>query len=102
MSEILFIVKTPLDVEIIINKEYWRYVVEVKHPVMEGKENIVKKILKNPEEIRRSKIDNDVFLYYKEVDKLYCVVVKHKNKECLLITCYPTDKIKEGEIIWRK
>ena len=43
-----------------------------------------------------------VFLYYKQEDKLYCVVVRHEGVEGFLITAYPTDKVKEGEIIWTK
>jgi len=44
----------------------------------------------------------EVFLYYKQSDKLYCVVVKHTGKEGFLITAYPVDKVKEGEIVWTK
>ncbi len=42
------------------------------------------------------------FLYYKQSDRLYCVVVKHTEKEGFLITAYPVDKVKEGEIVWTK
>ncbi|MFN3966667.1 MAG: hypothetical protein ACK4JE_03095 [Endomicrobiia bacterium] len=69
---------------------------------MAGKEDIVKKTLSEPDEIRRSLIDYNVFIYYKKFDKLYCVVVKHLNDKGFLITAYPTDKIKEGEIVWTK
>jgi hypothetical protein len=46
--------------------------------------------------------DEKVFLYYKLQDKLYCVVARHEGTEGFLITAYPTDKVKEGEIIWTK
>jgi len=70
---------------------------------MEGKEDIVKDTLSQPNEIRRSKIDEDVFLYYKKRDnKLYCAVTRHVRKEGFLITAYVADKIKEGEIVWTK
>ena len=46
--------------------------------------------------------DKDVFLYYKQSDKLYCVVVRHAGAEGFLITAYPTDKVKEGDVIWTK
>jgi len=55
-----------------------------------------------PDEIRQSKIDKDVFLYYKQYDRLYCVVVKHEGMKGFLITAYPTDKIKEGDVIWTR
>lgn len=40
--------------------------------------------------------------YYKRFDKLYCVVVKQLEQEGFLITAYPTDKAKEGEVVWKK
>jgi hypothetical protein len=69
---------------------------------MSNKEHFVKEILAEPDEVRRSLIDKSVFLYYKKFDRLYCVVAKHLNDEGFIITAYPTDKIKEGEIVWTK
>jgi len=100
--KIFFEVKTPLNVTIRITEEYWRYIVEIKHKIMANKEHLVKEILSEPDEIRRSLIDKSVFLYYKKFDRLYCVVVKHLNNEGFIITAYPTDKVKEGEIVWTK
>ncbi len=89
--------------EIRTTEEYWEYIVTIKHQVMKDKIEIVKETLKEPEEIRKSRIDENVYLYYKRYDKLYCVVVKQENKdEGFLITTYPTDKVKEGECIWTK
>ncbi|KKR97365.1 MAG: hypothetical protein UU48_C0017G0001 [Candidatus Uhrbacteria bacterium GW2011_GWF2_41_16] len=65
---------------------------------MKSKEDIVKSVLQMSDEIRQSKIDKDVFLYYKQYDKLYCVVVRHAGMEGF----YPTDKVKEGDVIWTK
>ncbi|MGB9714823.1 MAG: DUF4258 domain-containing protein [Thermodesulfovibrionales bacterium] len=102
MVEFYFKVKTPLNVEIRTTIEYWQYLVTKKHPVMKDKENIVKGTLQYPDEIRQSKIDKNIFLYYRQFDKLYCAVVKHIQKEGFLITAYPVDKMKEGERIWTK
>lgn len=101
-SETYFSVKTPLNIEVRTTIQYWEYLVTFKHPVMKGKEDIIKSVLQMPDEIRQSKMDKDVFLYYKKFDRLYCVVVKHMGKEGFLITAYPVDKIKEGEIVWTK
>jgi hypothetical protein len=100
--KILFEVRTPLNVTIRITEEYWRYIVEIKHKIMANKERLVKEILAELDEVRRSLIDKSVFLYYKKFDRLYCVVAKHLNDEGFITTAYPTDKIKEGEIVWTK
>ncbi len=101
-SEIYFSLKTPLDIEVRTTVQYWEYLVTFKHPIMKSKEDIVKSVLQMPDEIRQSKIDKDVFLYYKQYDKLYCVVDRHAGMEGFLITAYPTDKVKEGDVIWTK
>jgi len=101
-SEIYFSVKTPLSIEVRTTVQYWEYLTTFKHPVMKNKEDIVKFVLQMPDEIRQSSTDREIFLYYKQSDKLYCVVVKHTGKEGFLITAYPVDKVKEGEIVWTK
>lgn len=101
-SELYFSTHTPLGIEVRTTFEYWQYLVTIKHPVMEGKEEIAKDVLESPDEIRQSKTDKDVFLYYKNFDRLYCVVVKHIGADGFLITAYPTDKLKEGETIWTR
>ncbi|QWR77975.1 DUF4258 domain-containing protein [Candidatus Magnetomonas plexicatena] len=98
----LFSVQTPLGIEVRITEDYWSYLISIKHPVMLGKEDIVQSVLVIPDEIRLSKTDKDVFLYYKRFDKLYCVVAKHTVTEGYVITAYPTEKIKEGETIWTR
>lgn len=100
--KIFFKIKTPLDVEVRTTIDYWQYLIDIKHPIMKNKEAEVKNTLENPDEIRQSKIEKEIFLYYKKFDKLYCVVAKHINSHGFLITAYPTDKIKEGDIIWKK
>ncbi|MBU1262130.1 hypothetical protein KKG61_01915 [bacterium] len=69
---------------------------------MRGKEDLVQEILTDPDEIRRSIIDEDVHLYYKRIERLYCVVTKGIDGEGFIVTAYPTDKIKEGRIIWKR
>ncbi len=101
-EKVILLAKSPLNVVVRTTTGYWGYLVTKKHPVMRGKEDIVKAVLQSPDEIRRSKTDKDVFLYYKQFDKLYCVVAKHIGKKGHLITAYPTDKVKEGDSIWTK
>ena len=72
-----FAVKTPIGIEVRTTVDYWQYLISKKHPIMNGKEEVVKLALMSPMEIRQSKRDEQVFLYYGQSDKLYCVVVRH-------------------------
>ena len=86
-----------------ITKSHWDLITLVKHPIIRGKETVVKKCLQEPNEIRISQDDKSVHLYYRQWGKYYlCVVAKHLNGEGYIITIYVTDKIKEGEKVWRK
>ena len=69
---------------------------------MAGREAYVQEVLTNSDEIRMSKRDSSVYLFYKlEYDKRWvCAVTKRLNGDGFLITTYPTDAIKEGERIW--
>lgn len=70
---------------------------------MKGREKEVQEALIYPIEIRKSKVDQDVYMYYKNVkDHFLCVVVRHLNGDGYIITAYITDKIKEGELVWKK
>jgi hypothetical protein len=103
-DEILFEVLTPLDFRVRVTKAYWEVIITIKHPAMTGKEEDVKEALFNPDEIRRSRSDEAVYLFYKpeRIGRWVCAVTKRLNGDGFLITAYPTDAIKEGEVIWRK
>ena len=103
--DILFEVKTPLGFRVRLTKSYWEIIVTVKHPVMAGREQDVRATLEQPDEIRQSKSDQNVYLFYKaEREKRWiCAVSKRINElEGFLVTTYPTDAIKEGVQVWRK
>ncbi len=66
-------------------------------------EEQVKKTLEEPDGIRISQDDADVYLYYRRLDKHKIVVVaRHLNEEGFIITSYITDKVKEGKQIWER
>ncbi len=57
----------------------------------------------NEDEVRISKVDSAVYLYYKRIGKRFvCVVAKHLNDEGHIISTHPTDAIKEGAVKWKK
>jgi hypothetical protein len=57
-----------------------------------------------PDEVRQSRSDSEVFLFYKiERERRWvCAVAKRLNGDGFLITAYPADAIKEGELVWPK
>ncbi|MCL4272919.1 MAG: hypothetical protein QY328_18240 [Anaerolineales bacterium] len=103
-KETLFEVMTPLGFQVRVTKAYWELIVTIKHPVMAGREEDVKMALAQPDEIRQSKSDEKVFLFYKEEreKRWICAVSKQTGSEGFLITTYPTDAIKEGVQVWHK
>lgn len=104
MQKVLFEIRTPLDFNVHVTEEYWKIIVTIKHPVMKGHEEEVKFVLSDPDEIRQSKKDQNVYLFYRiqGQKRWFCAVVKNDNDDGFLITAYPTDNIKEGIIIWKK
>ena len=99
----LFEVVSKLGITIRTTRRHWKLISEEKHPEIKNKEKKVMETLKNPKEIRLSKKDEMVYLYYKACKKnYYCVVVKHLNGEGFIITAYITKNIKEGILIWKK
>ncbi|MBI5823739.1 MAG: DUF4258 domain-containing protein [Chloroflexi bacterium] len=103
-KDVLFEVMTPLGFRVRVMHGYWDLIVSVKHPVMAGREDDVRSALENPDEIRQSKSDTDVYLFYKaEREKRWiCAVSRQTGEAGFLITTYPTDAIKEGVQIWHK
>lgn len=103
-QDILFEVTTPLGFRVRVTCSYWNLISTIKHPVMAGKESIVKDTLQTPVQIRISRSDASVFLFYRQerADRWMCAVAKRLNSEGFLITAYPTEAIKEGVRVWPK
>ncbi len=103
-DDLLFEVLTPLGFRVRVTRTYWELIITIKHPVMAGREADVKETLANPSEIRVSRGDTAVYLFYKpeRLERWVCAVAKRLDGEGFLITAYPTDAIKEGEKVWPK
>lgn len=63
--DIHFEVLTPLGFSVRVTRSYWNLIVTIKHPVMAGRESNVREALQDPDEIRVSRIDSAVYLFYK-------------------------------------
>jgi len=103
-DDILFDVPTPLGFSVRVTRPYWTLIVAVKHPVMHGREAAVRGTLRAPDQVRRSRSDPNVFLFYQleRPGRWICAVAKRLNGEGFLITTYPTEAIKEGEQVWSR
>jgi hypothetical protein len=101
-SHLLFEVMTPLGFRVRVTRAYWEVITTIKHPVMAGHENDVKRTLAAPDEIRLSKSDPAVHLFYKaeRAGRWVCAVAKRLNGDGFLVTAYPADVVKEGDRIW--
>jgi len=103
-DDLLFQILTPLNFRVRVTRSYWEYIVTVKHPVMTDREQDVKDTLQSPDEIRVSRSDPAVYLFYKtkQANRWVYAAAKRLNGEGFLITTYPTHAIKEGTKIWPK
>jgi hypothetical protein len=103
-TDVLFEARTPLGFSVRVTRARWELITTIKHPVMAGRESSVRLALESPDEVRQSRIDAEVLLFYKAeaARRWVCAVTKQADKEAFLVTAYPTDAIKEGVRIWPK
>jgi len=103
-SDFLFEVNDIFGKLIRTTKSYWNKIFFVKHKELKVPKEEVIKVLKNPDEIRKSVQDPYIYLYYKNFGKQFLVVVvKYFNGFGFIVTIYQTSKIKrKGEKIWPK
>ena len=87
------------DVEFTLYDEVWKHIREY-HPEIKEVETI-ELILKEPDVIIKSRWDDESYLYYKQFGHLFGVVVV-QMREKRIKTTLTTDKIKKGDIIWKK
>ena len=106
--EVLFNVHAVTCKNIRTTTDYWRYIIEVKHPesfrsIAEKAAEMAMETLSNPEVVVREKLDPSVYLYYRRfLEYFICVVAKHLNGDGYIITSYKTDQVKKGEVVWRR
>ncbi len=103
-SDVLFEAVTPLGFRVRVTGSYWTLITTVKHPVMAGRESDIKRTLEQPDEIRQSRNDPTVYLFYsfERQSRWICAIARRLNGDGFLITTYPTDAIKEGIRLWPK
>ncbi|MBI2492568.1 MAG: DUF4258 domain-containing protein [Candidatus Rokubacteria bacterium] len=101
-TDVLFEVGTPLGFAVRVTRARWELITTIKHPVMAGREASVRLALESPDEVRQSRTDPGVLLFYKAegARRWVCAVAKQAPDQAFLVTAYPTDAIKEGMRVW--
>jgi hypothetical protein len=82
----------------------WIHIIET-HPEIKEFIKELEGVLIEPELIKRSVYNENVVLFYKHYKHIYlgkymCVIVRLDEKS--IITAYITDRIKSGDVIWKK
>ena len=103
-GDFLFEAETPLGFTVRTTASYWKLITTIKHPVMKDKLEAVRQTLLDPDEVRQSKSDEQVYLFYREegTKRWVCAVTKRLDTIGFLITAYRTSAIKEGTVLWQK
>ncbi|HVP68048.1 MAG TPA: hypothetical protein VMT17_12370 [Anaeromyxobacteraceae bacterium] len=103
MIDLALDVETPLGFTVRCTRVYWERVILEKHPVLRGREADVREALANPDEVRQSRKDPSVLLFYRgAVPRWTCAVARTEGIRGFLITAYPTDAIKIGVKVWTR
>ncbi len=63
-DDYIFEVNTPLGFRVFVTRAYWDVIITIKHPIMKGREKVVQDTLENPSQIRQSRRDERVYLFY--------------------------------------
>ena len=102
--QVLFAIDTRLGFTVRTTHGYWTLITRVKHPSLTGQERAVMRTLGDPDEVRVSKIDHTVHLFYRKSGrKQLCVITKRITAKLgFIMTAYFTDKIKEGQVLWKR
>ena len=70
----------------------------LEHTEMAGMEDELERVLQTPSEVRRSRSDDDVRLFYEFYTRTR--VGGYLADDAFVITAYLTDTLKAGETIW--
>lgn len=80
----------------------------LQHQEMTDMAQEIERVLQSPTEVRISRSDESVRLFYEFYAKTMvggkwlCVVVKYAAEDAFVVTAYLTDQLKAGDTIWPK
>ena len=79
-----------------------------EHPEMRKQEDKIIETLLEPDVVIQSQSDDTVSLFYRSYsglpigDKFLCLVVKYRPDDAFIVTGYFADKVKRGEVLWKR
>lgn len=79
-----------------------------QHQEMTDMAQEIERVLQSPTEVRISRSDESVRLFYEFYAKTMvggkwlCVVVRYAAEDAFVVTAYLTDRLKAGDTIWPK
>jgi len=103
---IIFEATTPKGRKLRLTNEGWSHICTV-HPELKKELNKVKQTMKTPDLIKQGN-RADTFMFYKFFSKTVVspkhlvLVIKYFNTEGAVITGYFADRIRKGEILWKR
>ena len=101
--KLLFEVETPLGYRVRTTRRYWEFIVRVKHPALSGREADIMRVLADPDQVRRSRMDPVIHLSYRsDGARWLCAVTRRLDGHGFLVTAYLTDSIKVGATVWTR
>ncbi|MCH8922230.1 MAG: DUF4258 domain-containing protein [Planctomycetes bacterium] len=104
-QRVIFRVTSPLGYSVELTRNRWREIIRFKHPAIESYQDEAKQCVLQPVLIRASAKDPDVHLHYLPLKsgKHICVVVSPGNSDGrFVVTAYLTNRIKQGDELWKK
>jgi len=102
----LFQATTPNGRLLRLTKEGWSHIRTV-HPELQGELEKVNQAMKSPDLIKQGN-RADTLMFYKffpEIivsPKYLALVIKYLNTEGLVLTGYFTERVRKGEILWKR
>jgi hypothetical protein len=98
---LVFPVATPFGLVVYCTDRQWERISCLKHPVLRDRLQEVIRGLMFPEHVRRSRTERRVLLFYRRHEKRWlCAVIRIDPDGAFVVTAYPTDNLKAGEIVW--
>ncbi len=88
-----------------LTDERWAHIVK-EHPEVAPYRERTQHVLTTPDYVKQSTRDRSVLLYYRFYEDIfdgkYLLAVVKKGSRCFILTCFITDRIKEGLMEWEK